>query len=223
MNALDDNCKSVIVVVEGEPRYNDSYGEKNGYHAVCALPEPLCTSNGLEKLVKSFCDANHVSHISYPFSDAVGLLQEAKKDGVSVVEKIKTPLTLVTAHGDDKVQSLIEALLRPSPKGSYCLVTVLDLTHMRDDEPNKQGDPSCAWLVSEPSYVSELKEFGSMEGDARCHIAPFHMYCCYPLVRDCGMQCSVETFLASSSNKCTFDSILRELAFKAGQVAKYGN
>lgn len=229
MNALDDNCKCVIVLVEGESLYHDACAETSGYHAVCALPEPFCTCEALHQKVKVFCADNNISHTFCSCDDDALLLlrHDAAAEGAPAVEKLKAPLTIITAPAGDALGGLVQALLVPSStKKSYCLVALLDLTRKRDDEREKQGDSSSssfAWLVPEPSYLSELAEFYPTGNDVRCQTAPLHMYCCYPLVRDCGMQCSVETFLSTSSNKCTFDSILRELAFKAGQVPKYGN
>ncbi|EPY26870.1 hypothetical protein STCU_00337 [Strigomonas culicis] len=222
MNALDDGCKCVLVLVAGEARYADVHGETAGYHVVCALPESLCaTSGGVQKRFQTFCEDHHIAHTACALSDALRLMEDAKRDGALAAATLKTPLTVVTAPPEEGLQDLLDALLLPSPGGPYCLVAVLDLTHLRGDTRQGAAGSSHAWLVPEQSYVSELKEF---EGsDAGCRVAPLHMYCCYPLVRDCGMQCSVETFMTTSSNKCTFDSILRELAFKAGQVPKYGN
>lgn len=122
----------------------------------------------------------------------------------------------------------------------YTLVAVLDVSRgapCASPLPSTRSmatDDAYAWLRPTPSYHSELVEAASLQSTAStnapphlcCHVFPVQMYSRYPVVRDRGLQevtsDGAPKPVAQWTNKSTLDALLREMAFKAGQLAKYG-
>lgn len=126
-------------------------------------------------------------------------------------------------------------------RGAFC-------TPSSDCHAKRTGDGTAdayAWLRPTPSYYSELMEAAKNQADASaavasvsspvasveliCRVFPVQVYSHYPVVRDRGLQerhtsgDAVSTLPVEHwTNKSTLDALLRELAFKAGQLAKYG-
>jgi hypothetical protein len=146
--------------------------------------------------------------------------------------------------------SIVEPTQKGSAESPYSLVAVLDVSRgavctlpsSHEAKHDDTVDDVYAWLRPTPSYYSELAEAAKVPrallldacatdstASLQCFVFPVQMYSRYPVVRDRGLQeglhadGSVDTVPVQQwTNKSTLDAVLRELAFKAGQLAKYG-
>ncbi|KPA74549.1 hypothetical protein ABB37_09195 [Leptomonas pyrrhocoris] len=129
---------------------------------------------------------------------------------------------------------------KASAETPYTLVAVLDVSRGALCTPSSDyaRTDAYAWLRPTPSYYSELLDAaksqcatstdGSCSVDFHCYVFPVQVYSRYPVVRDRGLQEGLyggeatEVPVEQWTNKSTLNALLRELAFKAGQLAKYG-
>lgn len=208
---------------------------------------PSASAKKIVKEVEHFCGENRVSHRCIAVSRTAGELQElmgSSSDApASAAASLSTPLTLLdctaVAH-EGPVAALLTWLYGEPPAAPaegteppYTLVAVLDMGRGVACPPPSTASTSSggayAWLRPTPSYYSELVETaGGAVGP--CTVYPVHMFSRYPVLRDRGLRefatssegVVTATPVAEWTNKSTLGALLRELAFKAGQLAKYG-
>lgn len=134
------------------------------------------------------------------------------------------PVTIITCTAP-QLPAVVRTLFRQadtvqsdSSAITYGLLAVIDITRPHGPPPPPTED-SLQWLRPEPSYLSEWTQTtGRPCARTEFVVVPVHMYSNYPLTRDGGPVGEATT----TSNICTLEAILRELAFKAGHLPKYG-
>ncbi|CAC9521574.1 conserved hypothetical protein [Leishmania infantum JPCM5] len=248
MNALGNRCRSVIVLVNTSLYTSPLLDEGCGYHCGCVVVSsdlaPL--ARGIVRHAEHFCEENNISYRIVTISEKATEIGEMMTSAPAE-EWLTSPLTLIdcTPAVDEEVRvaSLLAWLYgayssAASREGSateapYTLVAVLDAARQVPCPPpitasSSAGGDTLAWLRPTPSYYSELMESVGSSADS-CVVFPVHMYSRYPALRDCGLRerctdggATAPVPLAAWPNKCTLSALLRELAFKAGQLAKYG-
>ncbi|KPI85695.1 hypothetical protein ABL78_5227 [Leptomonas seymouri] len=210
------------------------------------------SSEDIVQYVTSFCRANKVTCAvsnlceqgvcSLP-SSAASVIQwlTAPVTLVDATHVKDVPLLnsfLSWLYGDR--ESSVSTLQGASSETPYTLVAVLDVSRGALCTPSSDqiSRDAYAWLRPTPSYYSELMEATNLQraasANAPCpvdlnfYVFPVQVYSRYPVVRDRGLQegrCEEGTTLVPVEqwvNKSSLDALLRELAFKAGQLAKYG-
>lgn len=186
-----------------------------------------------EEVVKTL-QSSHVSAIEH-LTSPVTLF-----DATSVKDVASIAAFLTWLYGESEA-----AAPKTAPrKTPYSLVAVLDVsrgalcTASRDHSTQETDGDANAWLRPTPSCYSELMEAAQVHAaspssttanSARsCFVFPVQVYSRQPVVRDRGLQEvprgeeSGHVPVQQWTNKSTLDALLRELAFKAGQLAKYG-
>ncbi|KAG5471845.1 hypothetical protein LSCM4_03403 [Leishmania orientalis] len=249
MNALSNRCRSVVVLVNTARCTSPLLDKGCGYHLGCVVASPglAPSAKDIAQHVEHFCEEKRIDLGVVTISEKAAEVSEMMRAGVTAAEWLTSPLTLIDCTSamaeEERVASLLAWLYDTCPSMStaeggaaeapYALVAVLDTAgEVRCPPPTtanaSAGADALAWLRPTPSYYSELMETASSSAHSQ-FVYPVHMYSRYPVLRDRGLRerCSVggETAmepLVAWANKCTLSALLRELAFKAGQLAKYG-
>lgn len=249
MNALGSRCRSVIVLVNTALYTSPLLDEGYGYHCGCVVvsSDLAPPAKDIVRHAEHFCEENNISYRIITVSEKATEISEMMRACAIAEEWLTSPLTLIdctpAVEEEVRVATLLTWLygMHPSVASKeggttevpYTLVTVLDAARQVPCPPpitvsSPAGGDTLAWLRPTPSYYSELMESVGSSADS-CVVFPAHMYSRYPALRDCGLRerctdggAKVPVPLAAWPNKCTLNALLRELAFKAGQLAKYG-
>ncbi|CCW65452.1 unnamed protein product [Phytomonas sp. EM1] len=245
MNALGGRCRSVFVVVEDEkPIFDVDFNHSRGSHCGCVLSHALHHAQ-VEILIHDFthfCDAANIPYLVIEYEELTRRILGRAPD--RLLDDLP-PMVAVTCSTTAEYYDLCASLLRPfvdeevpSQTSTYCLLAVVDLSQkVAVVPPARARSDELSWLKPPPSYASELAQTRltgcdsaawkeSEGGKARenseeaCCIVPLHLYSNYPILRDCGTS-GVDWM--KGPNRCTLDAVLRELAYKAGQLPKYGS
>lgn len=245
MNALGDHCRSVIVLVEGEPESSavDTMSTSSGFHVTCVLPtgdKPL--SDAVTAAIDGFAqvfnvplkhlaweDTQRLTALSSPsnesagasvFSTALTVLHCTTKDLAAVRSSVLAWPRCAQAAADST--SSLEPAVAPGGESElYSLLAELDLSQAACNTvvpPSTEAATRLTWLRPPPSYLSELAQSGSAS-PATLYAVPVHLFSNQPIIRSRGANALTT---GTDANKCTIDALLRELAFKAGYLPKYG-
>ncbi|KAG5497734.1 hypothetical protein JKF63_04000 [Porcisia hertigi] len=249
MNALGDRCRSVLVLVNKSLYTSPLLHERCGHHVGCVVVSADFggSDNGIVDCVDIFCKKNTIRHQIVTVSETATEIGDMLNTTATAEEWLTSPLTLIdctrVVEGESRVGSLLTWLYGDSPPAlsregnrtevPYTLVAVLDVGRETLCSPpmiasTSLSSDTLAWLRPTPSYYSELMETTG-SSTHRYVVYPVQMYSRYPVLRDRGLQekraekgTAAPVPLAEWANKATIDALLRELAFKAGQLAKYG-
>ncbi|AIO00864.1 hypothetical protein LPMP_312800 [Leishmania panamensis] len=248
MNALGGRCRSVIVLVSTALHRSPILHEGCGEHVGCVVvPSELAPpAKNIVHHTELFCEANNIGYRVVTVSAMGTEIREMMSAITTATDWLTYPLTLIDCTpvmAEACVASLLTWLHGACPYAStrkestteapYTLVAVLDVARQESCPPpitvnsSARGD-ALAWLRPTPSYYSELMESAGSLAHG-CVVYPVHMYSRYPVLRDRGLRgkwtdggATAAEPLAACANKCTLSALLRELAFKAGQLPKYG-
>ncbi|KAG5471515.1 hypothetical protein LSCM1_01608 [Leishmania martiniquensis] len=249
MNSMGNLCRSVVVLVDTARYASPLLDKGSGHHLGCVVGSAgrAPSARDIVQQVEYFCEEKGVDHRVVTISEAAMEISDMRRASTTAAEWLASPLTLIDctpAAGEEQhVASLLAWLYEMHPPGSYreggatevpyTLVAVLDTARGAPCPPPaienaSAGSNALAWLLPTPSYYSELME--SAGASAHSHfVFPVHMYSRYPILRDRGLQAwrseggeTAPVPLAAWANTCTLGGLLRELAFKAGRLAKYG-
>ncbi|CCW69646.1 unnamed protein product [Phytomonas sp. Hart1] len=252
MNAFGQQCRSLLVVVEGEAIFDVDRTLLAGSHGGCVLPHPPHRVRPalLLQEFSQFCEAAHIPHRSFRQTELCGeILQKDPDYGLESLP----PMVLVLCAGVAEVCDLLAAVLRPFPhdkasprvasrESIFCLLAMVEVGEKTAVGPAVPASTdNLSWLRPPQSYESELQQMRSVKSEGGAWRieeikneenkkerdpeetytkVPLHMYSNYPILRDCETSCGD---LTKGTNLCTLDAILRELAYKAGHLPKYGS
>ncbi|GET91299.1 hypothetical protein, conserved [Leishmania tarentolae] len=249
MNALGSRFRSVIVLVNTAFYTNPLLDEGCGHHCGCVVvsSDGTVLVSDIVRHVEHFCEENNISYRIIMVSEKATEIVEMMSASSTVEDWLTSPLTVIDCTPAVKEELRVASLLawlhgtcpwaasreESTAKAHHTLVAVLDTARAVPCPPpitanSSAGGVALSWLRPTPSYYSELKESVGSSAE-NCLVLPVHMYSRYPALRGGGLRekgsdggATAPVPLSAWTDKCTLSALLRELAFKAGQLAKYG-